>query len=154
MNQDKRYLDADHKVDIDAEQDKEAGFTLIEMLVVMVIMALLIGVVSVNVIDRIKQGNKVRVESDTRNIATAMELYRLDNFDYPDEAQGIQALVTPPAGSNAAGSYLQKLPTDPWGNAYIYRYPGEQAAYDIISYGADGAPGGEGQNTDIINGSQ
>ena len=139
-----------HKDELDIEGgDKEAGFTLIEMLVVMVIMALLIGVVSVNVFRNIDKAKITRVEADVSSIATAMEMYKLDQFDFPAENDGLQALVAPPDGVQP---YLSTVPKDPWGNDYIYRYPGEQGRFDIISLGADGAEGGEGPNADIIKG--
>ena len=139
-----------HKDEVDIEGgDKEAGFTLIEMLVVMVIMALLIGVVSVNVFRNIDKAKITRVEADVSSIATAMEMYKLDQFDFPAENDGLQALVAPPDGVQP---YLSTVPKDPWGNDYIYRYPGEQGRFDIISLGADGAEGGEGPNADIIKG--
>ncbi|MBC6412842.1 MAG: type II secretion system major pseudopilin GspG, partial [Hyphomonadaceae bacterium] len=101
------------------------------------------------------QAKKARADIST--IDMALELYRLDMYDYPDESYGLRALTEVPAGAPNEQNYSKDgyikggLPNDPWGRPYVYRYPGEYGVYDIMSYGADGAPGGEGRDADITN---
>jgi len=137
------------------KKSKEEGFTLIEVMVTMVIIALMIGVVVVNVRPATGKGLVVRTQSDINRLQQALEFYRLDIFDYPDQNVGLNALVERPSNIDAArysaNGYINKLQNDPWGRPYIYRYPGENGVYDILSYGADGEPGGEGLNADIVS---
>lgn len=121
----------------------EDGFTLVEVLVTLVIISLLIGFTVVSVVPQIGKGKTVRVEGDISAIETALELYSLDNFNYPSQQEGLEALVS--------GGYIKKLSLDPWGNPYEYRNPGERIPVEIFSLGADGEPGGEDQNADIGN---
>lgn len=135
----------------------DAGVTLIEMMVVLVIIAVVAAMVVPNVIGRPDEARVTVAETDIRSIAGALELYRLDNRVYPSSEQGLSALVqrptTAPVPQNwASGGYLSALPVDPWGADYVYRSPGETGAFDLVSLGADGAPGGSGVNADIAHG--
>lgn len=139
-------------------RNAEAGVTLIEMMVVLVIIAVVAAMVVPNVIGRPDQARVTVAKSDLQAIAGALEIYRLDNRTYPSTAQGLEALVVrptlPPEPLNwAAGGYLGAMPKDPWGSDYIYRYPGSAGQFDLISLGADGQPGGSGVNADILFGS-
>ena len=138
---------------------KDAGVTLIEMMVVLVIIAVVAALIVPNVIGRPDQARATVARTDIRTIASALELYRLDNRTYPTTAQGLAALVerpiSPPEPPNwVEGGYLQQVPLDPWGNAYGYRSPGEDGAFDLLSLGADGQPGGDGSAADIRHGTQ
>ncbi|MGR3528451.1 MAG: type II secretion system major pseudopilin GspG [Sulfitobacter sp.] len=134
----------------------ESGVTLIEMMVVLVIIALVAAMIVPNVIGRPNEARVAVAKTDIRAIASALELYRLDNRAYPTTSQGLGALVrrptSPPEPSNwVQGGYLPEDPTDPWGNAYVYRSPGTTSNFDLISLGADGAIGGTGVDADISN---
>lgn len=127
------------------------------MMVVLVIIAIVAALIVPNVIGRPDQARVTVAQTDLRSIAASLELYRLDNRSYPSTSQGLAALVvrpvTPPLPENwAEGGYLAQVPVDPWGNAYIYRSPGEAAPYEISSLGADGQPNGEGVAADIALG--
>lgn len=128
------------------------GFTLIELMVVLVIIGLLAALIVPNVLDRADDARVTAARTDISNIMQALKLYRLDNQRYPTGEQGLQALVTrpatPPVPSNWK-SYLEKLPRDPWGNAYQYVNPGVKGPVDVFSFGADGQPGGEGRDADL-----
>ncbi|MDO8908588.1 MAG: type II secretion system major pseudopilin GspG [Pseudohongiella sp.] len=135
---------------------RHKGFSLIEILVVLVIMGLLISIIAPNVLGRADEARVQKVFADFSAIETGLRMYRLDNFSYPSSEQGLRALVERPTLSPVpanwkSGGYLESLPTDPWGNPYLYLSPGQQGAYDIFSYGADGVRGGEGQNADLGN---
>ena len=137
-----------------APRSPDAGVTLIEMMVVLVIIAVVAAMVVPNVIGRPDEARVAVARTDIRSIASALELYRLDNRDYPSTAQGLAALVerpvAPPAPPNwVEGGYLADLPQDPWGNPYLYRAPGDTGPFDLVSLGADGAPGGDGVDADI-----
>ena len=121
----------------------EDGFTLVEVLVTLVIIGLLTTFVVLNVLPVQGKAQVQKAKGDISAIETALELYSLDNFGYPTQTQGLEALV--------AGGYVKKLSLDPWGNPYEYRNPGEQSSVDIFSLGADGEAGGEEQNADIGN---
>ncbi len=134
----------------------DAGFSLVEILVVLVIMGLLISVVAPTVLNRADEARVGKVLADFKNIETALKIYRLDNYVYPTTEQGLQGLVEPstldPEPRNfKEGGYLEELPMDPWGRAYLYLSPGEHGEVDIYSLGADGLTGGEDQNLDIGN---
>lgn len=134
--------------------DPEAGVTLIEMMVVLVIIAVVAAMVVPNVIGRPGEARVTVAETDIRSIASALELYRLDNRSYPTTSQGLEALVRKPVSapvppSWAPGGYVVDLPRDPWDNEYVYRSPGTTGGYDLVSLGADGRPGGEGVDADI-----
>ncbi len=131
-----------------------AGFTLIEILVVVVILAILVGLVAPRIMERPDEARVVAAKNDVRAILTGLKLYRLDNGSYPTTDQGLLALVQKPQGGNVpvnwkTGGYLDRMPKDPWGHDYQYLNPGVHGEVDVFSYGADGAPGGEGMNADI-----
>ncbi len=133
---------------------RQRGFTLIEIMVVVVILAVLGALVVPKILENVDKARVTRAQSDIRAIQTALDLYRLDNFKYPTTEQGLQALVTQPNDPTIAnyrsGGYLPSLPKDPWNNPYQYVSPGANGRdYDIISYGRDGKPGGEGYDADI-----
>ena len=134
---------------------REAGFTLIEIMVVVVILGILAALVAPNVISRIDDAQINRAKQDVRAVESALHLYRLDNFKYPTTDQGLEALVSQPADPSIRnwrqGGYLDKLPVDPWGAPYQYLYPGQNGEFDVFTLGADQQPGGEGINSDIGN---
>lgn len=129
----------------------QAGFTLLEIMVVVAILGLLAAMIVPNVIGRGEQAKVKMAEVNMSSLASALESYRLDNNQYPSTEQGLQALVKRPesAKSYPPGGYIRKLPEDPWGNEYVYISPGVDGPYDLYSLGADGAEGGEGVNADI-----
>lgn len=140
----------------DTRNPKEAGFTLVEVMVVMVIIGLLATFVVINVLPSQDKAMMQKAKADIRILEQAVEMYRLDMMDYPPQNAGLDALKTLPSGTaNEAqyrpGGYVKFLPQDPWQRDYIYRYPGENGVFDIFSYGADGQEGGEGLNADIVN---
>ncbi|MBL4833566.1 MAG: type II secretion system major pseudopilin GspG [Pseudomonas sp.] len=136
---------------------RQRGFTLIEVMVVVVILGILAAVVVPRVMDRPDQARITKVQSDVRALESALNLYRLDNFNYPTTEQGLIALVAQPTGTDAprnyrSGGYIDRLQKDPWGNDYQYLRPGRDGRdYDLYSLGADGRPGGEGSNADVGN---
>jgi len=135
-------------------EDKEAGFSLLELMVVVVILSILALVIVPRVIDRPDQARVARAQSDIATIVSAIELYRLDNFRYPTTEQGIQALVTRPSSDPAptnwaSGGYIDRVPMDPWGAPYLYLSPGVRGEFDVFSYGADGVAGGTGADADV-----
>lgn len=132
----------------------EQGFTLIEIMVVVIILGILAAIVAPNVIGRVGDAQIQAAKQDIRGVENALKLYRLDNFNYPASEQGLQALVSKPADPNIRnwkGPYLDRLPKDPWGNTYLYLNPGNNAEIDIYTLGRDGRPGGEGEDADIGN---
>lgn len=134
----------------------ESGFTLVELMVVIVILGLLATIVAINVLP---SGDKARVEkarSDIATIESGLEMYKLQNFNYPSTSDGLQALIAPPAGladpsRYQRGGYLKKLPDDPWGRPYQYASPGTHGQVDVWTFGADGKEGGEGTDADITS---
>jgi len=137
-------------------RNRDTGFSLIEILVVLVIMGLLISIVAPNVLGRADEARVQKVFADFSAMETALSLYTLDNFAPPTSEQGLQALVTRPsleplASNWKAGGYLEALPVDPWGRPYLYLSPGLNGTTDIFSYGADGTRGGDGANQDYGN---
>lgn len=132
------------------------GFTLIEIMVVVVILGILAAIVVPRIMDRPDVARVTKARQDIRAIESALELYRLDSFRYPTTEQGLEALVEKPTlqpepRNWKPGGYLKRLPTDPWGEPYRYRNPGEHGEIDIYSYGRDGRPGGEETDADIGN---
>ena len=133
---------------------QERGFTLIEIMVVVIIIGLLASIVVPNVMERLDQANVQKARADFKSLQTALKLYHIDNFNYPTTEQGLEALITKPSIApiprNYKGNgYLESLPRDPWGNEYQYLSPGEGHEYDIYSLGADGVSGGQDQNADL-----
>ncbi len=136
----------------------QRGFTFIEIMVVLVILGVLATIIVPRISGRPEEARRVRARIDIQTFETALRLYNLDNGQYPSTEQGLEALVAPPAAgilprSWREGGYLEKgqVPRDPWGNDYIYISPGEQGDFDLLSYGADGQPGGEGKDADLSN---
>ena len=126
------------------------GFTLVEMMVTLFILALLTTVVAINVLPNQDKAMVQKAKADIAVLGQALETYRLDNLTYPAAGSGLQALVTPPTtGGTRTEGYIKKLPNDPWNRPYQYSNPGRNGAFDIYSLGADGAPGGENDNVDI-----
>lgn len=135
---------------------RQQGFTLIEIMVVIVILGIFAALVVPNVMSRPDDARAVAARQDINTLMQALKLYRLDNGRYPTSAQGLSALVrrptAPPEPRNwKPGGYLERLPRDPWDTAYQYANPGEHGEIDVWSLGADGAMGGEGANADIGN---
>lgn len=135
---------------------QQGGFSLVEILVVLVIMGLLISIVAPTVLNRADEARVQKAQADFKAIETALKIYRLDNFVYPTTEQGLEALISPsdldPQPRNfKEGGYLAELPLDPWGRPYLYLSPGDNGDVDIYTLGADGLAGGEDQNADIGN---
>ncbi|MCB1875237.1 MAG: type II secretion system major pseudopilin GspG [Chromatiales bacterium] len=131
-----------------------SGFTLIELLVVLVILGLLAGVVGPRVINYLGGAKTDTARLQIQDMAAALDLYRLDVGRYPNNQEGLQALVEAPAGGTRwNGPYLKKknIPLDPWGNPYQYKMPGEHETFDLFTLGQDNQPGGDGENSDIGN---
>ncbi|CAK0752822.1 Type II secretion system protein GspG [Gammaproteobacteria bacterium] len=133
----------------------QSGFTLIEVMVVVVILGILAAIVVPRVMDRPDLARITKAKQDIRALESALNLYRLDNYVYPTTDQGLEALVQRPSGGSVhqwkEGGYLDRLPNDAWGHPYQYMNPGTRGSIDIWSWGADGQPGGDGVNTDIGN---
>ncbi|MGB5076362.1 MAG: type II secretion system major pseudopilin GspG [Sphingorhabdus sp.] len=133
-----------------SDKTRTNGFTLVEMMVTLFILALLTTVVAINVLPNQDKAMVQKAKADIAVLGQALETYRLDNLTYPESSAGLQALVTPPAtGGAKREGYIKKLPNDPWNRPYQYAIPGRNGAFDIYSLGADGAPGGESENADI-----
>jgi len=130
----------------------QLGFTLIELMVVLLIIGVLAALIVPNVLDRADDARVTAAKTDVANLLQALKLYRLDNLRYPTAEQGLQALLVKPTTPPVPGNwknYLDKLPQDPWGQPYIYLNPGIKGEVDVMSYGADGQAGGEGRDADI-----
>ncbi|MHA4868978.1 type II secretion system major pseudopilin GspG [Duganella sp. PWIR1] len=132
----------------------QRGFTLIEIMVVVVIMGVLAALVVPKLISRTGESKVAAAKVDIATIMQALKLYKLDNQRYPTTEQGLQSLIEKPTGGPAAngwkaGGYVEKMPKDPWGNQYQYLSPGIKGEIDVFSYGADGQPGGTGDDADI-----
>jgi len=132
------------------------GFTLIEVMVVMVILGLLVAIVAPSILGRGDEARVTVTKTQIKEISNALDLYKLDNYNYPSTEQGLQALVTKPSGFPEAknwnpNGYMKRLPEDPWGHKYQYVSPGVNGPFDLYSFGADGKEGGEGKNADIGN---
>ena len=138
------------------ETADEDGFTLVELMVVIVILGLLATIVAINVLPNLGRANGQKAKADIATLDQALELYRLNNLTYPSNVEGLGALVAPPStlpdpARYPAGGYIKKLPKDPWGHEYKYENPGKHGSYDIYTLGADNAPGGTGENADLGN---
>ena len=132
----------------------QRGFTLIELMVVVVILAVLAVAVVPNLMDRPDEARNVKAKQDINAISSSLQLYKLDNYNYPTTDQGIEALVTKPTDGPEAKNWkklLDNVPQDPWGNLYLYLMPGTHGAFDLFTYGADGVDGGEDVNATIGN---
>jgi general secretion pathway protein G len=130
----------------------QAGFTLIELMVVLVIIGVLAALIVPNVLDRADDARATAAKTDVNNLMQALKLYRLDNQRYPTGEQGLQALISKPTAGPTPPNwkpYLEKLPNDPWGRPYQYLNPGVKSEIDVMSFGADGQAGGEGKNADV-----
>lgn len=134
---------------------QQQGFTLIEIMVVVIILGILAAIVAPNVIGRIDDAQITKAKTEIRNLESSMKFYRLDNFAYPTTEQGIDALANKPADPNVknwkSGGYIPRIPKDPWGNEYLYLNPGTNGEIDIYTLGRDGQPGGEDIDSDIGN---
>lgn len=131
---------------------RQAGFTLIELMVVLVIIGVLAALIVPNVLERADDARVTAAKTDVNNLVQALKLYRLDNQRYPTAEQGLQALLTKPTTNPVPPNwkpYLEKLPNDPWNRPYQYLNPGIKGEIDVMSFGADGQPGGEGKNADV-----
>lgn len=138
-------------------RDDEDGFTLTELMVVIVIIGLLSTVVLINVLPSQDRAMVTKARADIATLEAALEMYRLDNLVYPTSADGLGALRTAPASLTdpsryRPGGYIRSLPDDPWGRPYQLQVPGQNAPFTILSLGADGAPGGADENADIVGG--
>lgn len=134
----------------------QSGFTLIEIMVVVVILGILAALVVPQVMNRPDQAKVTVAKGDIKAIGAALDMYKLDNFAYPSTQQGLEALVSRPSGNPPAKNwskdgYLKKLPIDPWGSPYQYLSPGSKGTYDLYSLGADGKEGGSDNDADIAN---
>jgi len=131
---------------------RKAAFTLIELMIVVLILGLLATMVMPKILNRPEQARRMKTKIDIRNIESAIALFKTDTGDYPTTSQGLAALVVDPGirGYNK-DAYLEKVPSDSWGNPYIYICPGQHRDYDLMSFGKDGEQGGSGDNADIRN---
>ncbi|EFK05952.1 general secretion pathway protein G [delta proteobacterium NaphS2] len=140
------------------KRSNDRGFTLIELMVVIVILGILAGLIIPRIMGRPEEARRMKARVQMESMETALRLYKLDNGVYPTTEQGLQALVEAPTGGELPrawrkGGYLEKgqVPRDPWGYEYVYLSPGLHGDFDLTSYGADGQPGGEEQNQDVNN---
>lgn len=135
---------------------RRSGFTLVEILVVVVIIGMLAALVAPKVVGRGEEAKRTASQVQIRELEQALDMYKLDSGMYPSTEQGLEALVTKPTTSPEPrrwkeGGYIRKLPIDPWGKEFIYRQPGDHGDFDLFSCGADGEEGGEGDGKDIAN---
>ena len=132
----------------------DAGFTLIEIMVVVVILGILAALIAPNIIGNVDKAQVAAVKQDIRVIESAIDMYRLERFRYPTTDEGLNALTTPPSDPTVPfppGGYIKRLPKDPWGRPFVYVQPGTHGEFDVYSLGRVGAPGGEGVDADIGN---
>ncbi len=141
-----------HESESMKQRIRSRGFTLIELMVVLVIIGVLAALIVPNMLDRADDARVTAARTDVNNLMQALKLYKLDNLRYPSSEQGLQALVSKPTTGNIPPNwrpYLDKLPSDPWKGPYQYANPGLKGEIDVYSFGADGVVGGEGKNADI-----
>ena len=132
----------------------EDGFTLLELLIVMLIIGLLAAFVAPRMIGKVGKSKQTIAKAQIESLCTALDTYKLDTDKYPTQEEGLSALISQPANAESwHGPYLAKknVPKDPWGNDYVYTYPGNNGEFDIIAYGADGKEGGEGEDADVVS---
>lgn len=142
--------------DMNNKTKKQQGFTLLEIMVVMVILGLLVAIVAPNILGRGEEARLQVARTQISQISSALDLYKLDNFNYPSTEQGLEALASKPAGFPEAknwnkNGYMKSVPVDPWNNPYQYVSPGVNGPFDLYSWGPDGREGGEGDDADIGN---
>ncbi len=132
---------------------RERGFTLIELMIVIIIIGLLAGLVGPRLFGYLTQAKQKAAKAQIELFGTALDAFRLDVGRYPTTEEGLRALREKPSGQDAwKGPYLPKeIPMDPWGKPYLYKSPGEHGEYDLLTYGLDGVEGGEGENQDVVN---
>lgn len=134
----------------------QRGFTLIEIMVVVIILGILAGIVVPRLLDEPDEARRTKAQVQIRSLEEALAMFKLHNGFFPSTEQGLQALVRKPETGRIPtnykeGGYIRQIPLDPWGNPYVYLSPGIHGDFDLMSYGADGEPGGEGKNADIEN---
>ena len=132
------------------------GFTLLELLIVIVILGLLVSLVSINVLPALNQAYLEKAKADIARLEQALVMFKINEGAYPNQSQGLKSLKTNPGDLKnsllyPSGGYINQLPKDPWGNEYLYTFPSQNGSYIIVSLGADGVVGGEGDNKDISN---
>ena len=132
------------------------AFTLLELLIVIVIIGLLVSLVSINVLPTLNQAYLEKAKADISRLEQALVMFKINEGTYPSQSQGLDSLKSNPGDLKKpflypTGGYINKLPKDPWGNDYVYVFPTNNGSYQIISLGADGQPGGEGESKDITN---
>lgn len=133
-------------------RNRASGFTLIEIMVVLVIIGVLAALIAPNVLDRASDAKVTAARTDINNLVQALKLYKLDNQRFPSTEQGLESLVRKPTAGTIPPNwknYVDKLPRDPWGQPYQYLNPGVKGEIDVFSFGADGKPGGEGHDADV-----
>ena len=134
------------------KDQRTAGFTLIELMIVIAILGLMAYMVAPRLMSVIGKAKPKIAQTDIKNLEIALDMFYLDVGRYPSDEEGLKVLYQRPDNiPNWAGPYIKKAPKDPWGRDYAYKFPGEHGTYDLISYGADGQPGGDGENADIVN---
>jgi len=143
-----------HRQVLDKRPLSRAGFTLIEIMVVIIILGLLAALVVPKLIGRTEEAKRTQARVQMKHIQQALELFKLDNGFFPSTEQGLEALVRMPQSGRIpknfrSGGYLDRVPKDPWGEPFVYIYPGSRGSFDLISFGADGVAGGEGEDADI-----
>ena len=136
------------------DRNRERGFSLIELIIVLVILGLLAGIVGPRVYDKLAKGKEQIAKIQIKELESALQLFSFDVGRYPNSNEGLDSLLRNPGNLEAwKGPYLQKaeLPKDPWGKPYAYRSPGQHGEYDLFSFGPDGVEGGEGENADVVS---